>query len=225
MALNNYQNLVQSVINRSFRNDITTDLVDEFIQLCEQDFIYGVNSDGVKLRVREMQELARNTVSTNDRYLALPDRYLSMIKLVIYPEIVGLDGFADEVKDSYPYSLTYLAPEAMNVINEARFPSYYTITNQIEFNTLSDQRYAIEVNYLGAPLALSSTNQTNDVLTNYPNIYLFGTLFHLYEYVQEPVITSYWKNAFTAAIDSANEQYYSSSLGPSPTTVIEEDVP
>lgn len=225
MALNNYQNLVQSVINRSFRNDITTDLVDEFIQLCEQDFIYGVNSDGVKLRVREMQELARNTVSTNDRYLALPDRYLSMIKLVIYPDIVGLGNFSEEVKDSYPYSLTYLAPEAMNVVNDARFPSYYTITNQIEFNTLSDQRYAIEVNYLGAPLGLSSSNPTNDILTAYPNIYLYGILYHLYEYIQEPNITAYWKNSFMMAIDSANEQYYSSSLGPSPTTVIEEDVP
>lgn len=225
MALNNYQNFVQSVIQRSFRNDITTDLVDEFIRLCEQDFIYGLDGNGTKLRVREMHELTRNTISTNDRYLALPPRYLEMVKLVVYPEIIGLEDFTSKVKTSYPYSMTYVSPEALNVNNRSSFPCYYTITNQIEFDTLSNERYAIEVNYMSSPLGLSSSNETNDVLTAYPNIYLYGTLYHLYEYIQEPQSAVYWRNSFLKAIDTANSSHDISSMGPVPTIVFESNVP
>ena len=60
------------------------------------------------------------------------------------------------------------------------------------FNVAPDAAYAYSLKYWSNPGALSVSNTTNTVITNYPNIYLAGCLHHACEYVHDYENAAKW---------------------------------
>jgi hypothetical protein len=79
-----------------------------------------------------------------------------------------------------------------------------------------DFEYTVQFQYFKKALPLSATNQTNEVLTKYPNIYLFGTLAALFAYAQDTQQEISNINKFIGAIRGANKADKKGRYGPAP---------
>jgi hypothetical protein len=203
MALDTYDNLKLEIIDWSHRSDIDLK-VDTFIDLAEVEMF----SNAIKtLEVRSAETRATASTGTTTRYLALPDGFLEMRRLRL-----DLDtGFCD---------LRYRTPEQLVSIDGPSIPKFFTVTSQIEFDTVPDEDYTVEMQYLAEFTPLSSSNQTNAVLTLDPNIYLFGALKELFSWAGDTENEVKYEAKFINAIRGANKKFKAGKYGNSPVMKI-----
>jgi hypothetical protein len=179
MALNSYTNLKTSIVGWAKRTD-SLSLLDDFIELAEVEM-------WKHLRIKELE--ARSTAVSSGRYLALPTDYMAIRRL---RAIVGAES----------YDLEYRTPGAIDIISASGVPSSYTITTQFEFNRPASA--TIEAQYYKKPTSLSSSNATNEVLDNYPDVYLFGCLWALWKWGEDLAKSEHYYNMMMTAINGAN---------------------
>jgi len=187
MSLTTYAELKTSVISWSHRNDLDL-LIDDFIALAEAEMFKGKSHECLQLRDME----TTSTASLNAIELALPDNFQSMRSF----RITG-----DSITD-----LQYKTPQDLYVRTGTGRPAYYTITSQLEFDVAPDETYTAEMVYLKKPTGLSSSNTTNAVLTNHPDIYLFGALWALFVHAVDDMQAQKYYMLFINAIDGANHE-------------------
>lgn len=198
MALSNYSELKQSIINWSHRSDMDL-LIDDFIRLAEVD-MYSSTSGHESLEIRAMETSATGTIASNA--LALPTGFIS------------LRGF--RITGDSGWDLRYKTPESMVNQPSTGMPKYYTITTQFEFDKTPDQSYSYEIDYIQKPTGVSSSNTTNITLTNYPNIYLYGALAMLYAHADDEMQAQKYYTRFSDAINGANAETEAGKYGASP---------
>lgn len=201
MALDTFSNLKQSIERFSKRTD-TSDVIDDLIKLCE------VKIDS-KLRLRANEQRATATLST--RFLALPDLFLEMRRLTI----VGAKS----------WDVRFKAPDAMEIQADSGRPRYFTVTSQLEFDRVPDSSYTIEMSYYTKLSALSTSNTTNDVLTNYPDLYLYGTLAELHRWARDEDTAAYYDQVFKNKMFEVSKQDKRGRYGPAPTMIYEGSTP
>ena len=164
MPINNFAGLktaVYSWLLRDSTNDlvITNDRVEEYIELCEAEL-----SRELKIRTLEAENDSLET-SISSPAIALPDDFRQMILLEF---------------DGAPKPLEYISEVQMSRLypaGEAGRPRNYTIQgNNIRFAPVPDAVYGLYLRYYKKISALSDSNTTNDILTKYPDAYLYGTL-------------------------------------------------
>lgn len=199
MSLDTFDNLKLEIISRSHRRDIDLE-VDTFIELAEVEMFSNPTKT---LQVRSGETSATDTASTSSRFLALPSGFLEMRRVRIDAD----EGFLP---------LTYRTPEQLNSTDGPARPRFFTVTDQIEFNTVPDEAYTIEFQYLAEFTPLSSSNQTNPVLTSDPNIYLFGALKEVFSWANDTENQVKYEVKFINAIKGANKKFIAGKYGPSP---------
>lgn len=157
MAITNYSELQTAVGSWLNRSDLSSNIPD-FITLAEASF---------NRVLRTRNQITRATSSVNAQYVALPTDLIELFNIQINTdpikrlEQVSLDK-ADDLRSSNSSSGT---------------PAYFAITgNNIELIPTPNDTKTIEIIYYAKITALSSTNTTNWLLDNYPDIYLYGTL-------------------------------------------------
>lgn len=202
MALATYSDLKAAVQDWSHRNDVASRM-DDFILIAEQEMY---NNRVEPLIVREQESRATADTTTTSRYVALPDGFNRMRRILI----------DDKTIDSDQFELKFFPPEVLPISARTGAPSAFTVTSQLEFDRVPDAVYNIEMQYFGTPTPLSSTNATNDVLTNYPAIYLSGCLWALYQWAKdtESAVGAY--DSFIGAIRGANKADIIGRYGPAP---------
>ena len=177
MALNTYSALKTSIANWLNRSDLTSEISEDFIVLTEKDF----NS---KLRIRKM--IATNSSFTIDaETVALPTGFLQIRDMYI------VDG-------GTKYALHYITPAQMDQIKGSSTsgqPSTFTIIgDNFRFAPTPASSYTATINYYKSFDALSDSNTTNYILTNHPAIYLYGSLYHVANFLGgvEPARLQQW---------------------------------
>lgn len=200
MAISTYSDLQAACIALDGSNNLTT-FIDTAIATCEAE-MYANSTEILNHRGDETQETL--TILTSSRYIAIPVDIL---------EIRRVRLFYDDDRD---FNMTYVTPEAMIVKQGTGTPAYYTVTNLLEFDILPDVNYDIEVQGLFQPTALSDDNDTNTVLTSFPNIYLFGTLWSVNQFNAEEEKAEYYYGKFINAIKGANAKTNMLKYGPAP---------
>jgi hypothetical protein len=198
MALDTYDNLVKEIVDFSHREDLAGKIA-SFINLSETT-MYA--NDVELLTVRSMETISTST--TAGEYLALPNYYESLRGIrFLTANNIG--------------KLKYQAPQQMSDSVTPGRPSFFTIVgNEIQFDRLPDAEYKIEIQYYRKALPLTPTNQTNEILTDYPNIYLFGALAALFGYAQDTQQEALYINKFISAIRGANKSDKRGRYGPAP---------
>ena len=157
MAITNYSELQTAVGSWLNRSDLSSNIPD-FITLAEASF---------NRVLRTRNQITRATSSVNAQYVALPTDLIELFNIQINTnpikrlEQVSLDK-ADDLRSANSSSGT---------------PAYFAITgNNIELIPTPNDTKTIEIIYYAKITALSSSNTTNWLLDNYPDIYLYGTL-------------------------------------------------
>lgn len=199
MSLTTYDNLKLEIIDWSHRGDIDLK-VDTFIDLAET----AMFQNPIKvLKIRQGEARATALADTTTRFLALPDGYREMRRLRLDLD----EGFS---------RLDYREPDQLGSIDGPGKPRFFTVTSQIEFNTVPDEAYTVEMQYIADFTPLSSSNQTNHVLTNSPNIYLFGALTALFAWAKDEQEKAKYEDLFIGAIRGANKKNRLGQYSPGP---------
>jgi hypothetical protein len=193
MSLTTYLGLKDSIESWSHRNDVANRL-DDFIDLAESEMYRH-------LRIRDME--TRTTATTSGRYLALPTGFLEMRRVRL-------------ISGAQYFELLYSTPEGMYISQDSGIPGVYTITSQLEFDRSPDSAYTIEWQYYASLSALSAGSPTNAILTRFPNIYLFGSLWALYLWALQEDKAEYYYGKFMQAIQTANREDSKGRHGPAP---------
>lgn len=196
MAITTYSELKVAIQNWAKRSDITT-LVDDFIDLAESDLWQ-------RLRIRDMETETSLSSSTSVRTVALPSAFLQARRLRI--DRTDLDDVV----------LQYETPMSLRVVESAGMPLRFTITNQIELDRVSDQVYTLKLQYYASLTALSNSNTTNAVLTRFPMVYLYASLFHYAQWAQDDLLIDRYALLAEGAIAQANAADRKGRYGPAP---------
>jgi len=189
MALDTYANLKTEIENYLNRSDLTSYL-DTFLDLAES----RMNRD---LRLREMEEADTSitTVSGTQSY-TLPTGYLEM-RYVVF--------------QTTPYTLlNYMAPpdffRVYNAGEGSGTPKYYTIVgSKIYLGDQPDSANVLELGMFKKPTALSSSSTTNDILTNFPDLYLYSSLAESEPFLMNDERLPVWAGLYKEGVKSANE--------------------
>lgn len=199
MALATYDDLVKEIIRWSQRDD-QYEAIPDFIALAE-DYMYANEIE--PLRLRSMETIS--TALTAGQYLALPDNFEYMRSV----RLVTNDGGGE---------LRYQAPEAMFKNPATGRPSFFTIVgNEIQFGRVPDSDYTIEVQYYRKAEPLTKDNQTNEVMTKHPSLYLFGALAQLFALTVDLQQENKYTAKFLAALKGANKSAKKARYGAAPT--------
>ena len=188
MALDTYANLKTEIANYLNRTDLTSYL-DTFIDLAEARHARD-------LRVREMESVDTSitTVAGTQSY-DLPTGYLEM-RYVTW--------------QSNPYTfLAYMTPpdffRVYNAGEGSGSPGYYTIVgSKIYLGKQPDAANVLELGFFKRPTALSSSNTTNDILTYFPDLYLYASLAESEPFLMNDERLPVWAGLYKEGVNSAN---------------------
>lgn len=179
MALATYGDLKTAIANQLARSDLTTAIVD-FVALAEADIRRDV-------RIQDMETLATGTLTGET--LAFPARFVSARRLAVAGDVY-----------------TFETPEVYQVESDAGNTSLkiYTIigTNFYILGWTSGAAYSLI--YMASFAAFSSNGDTNSLLTNHPDVYLYGACKHGAIYLKDDTDAAKYAGAYQAAVSRLN---------------------
>jgi len=196
MALSTYEELKASITDWAARDDLATKM-DDFIRLTEA----MINRPPVPPAsprvggVRINKTRSTGVLTAGDDTLDLPNDYLELGELTV------IDGGDYKV-------VQYVPPEQLELYKRAGsgLPAFYTVNNDIEFDVNPDAAYSYEFTYYPKVSALSASNTTNVLLTDYPDVYLHGCLYQLAMYTRDET-GALWLQNYKQAAWEASKAY------------------
>lgn len=157
MALSNYDQLKTSIANYLNRSDLDA-VIPDFITLTER----RLDRD---IRARANMVRANTTTISGTAFYNLPTDMLEL-RNVVY----------DSTNNSY--ALSYMSPESLSreygTYTNGVPRAYSIIGEDIKIAPTPDGSYTLAINYYEALTPLSSSVATNNILDNFPELYLFG---------------------------------------------------
>jgi hypothetical protein len=149
------------------------------------------------LRTRKME--ATVALSVASEFVALPPDYLEALALTI------TDG-------SVTYNLEQVRLERIaeskgyEGATPAMIPRYYALNGlQLQIYPAPDKAYAGLLTYAQKIPSLSLTNTTNWLLTQYPDIYLYGALWAAAPYIRDADGLTMWEELFTKGLKGVRD--------------------
>ena len=188
MAFSNYTELQTSGADWLDRDDLTARIPD-FITLAEARF-------NRLLRIRSMESEEDQATVAGTRSYSLPTDYRQMRTVHLTTNPIT--------------AMSYITPEIMDRIwagSSQGKPVSYTIKgNNIYVGPSPDAVYTIRFLYYKKVPALSSLAPTNSILTDAPDVYLYGCLLEAEPFLQNDARVQLWATAFQQAITDIQEQ-------------------
>lgn len=186
MALTTYSELQTSIANHLHRDDLTA-LIPDFIRLAEDNLTADIVSRSMDVKTNLATVAGTQTVT-------LPTDMVEMRRLMIV--------------SSYNTVLKYVSPDQLSadyVNNITGVPQVFTIVGQsIELAPIPDSAYTLEITYKQRIPALSDSNTTNWLLTNWPSAYLYGSLIAAVPYIIDDNRLPVFRSLYQEAIASIN---------------------
>jgi len=184
MALTTYTELKASVADWLNRTDLTAAIAD-FISLAEAQ---------MERVLRNRNMLTRGTGNITAEYNALPADFL--------------DGLTLKLTGTNP--ITPLQFETLNNLDQLQNTTYVSngkplfyaiIGTNFRVLPIPDSTYAYEIDYYAKLAKLSVSNTTNWLLTQAPDIYLYGALLQAAPYLQNDERIPVWVALYTKGIE------------------------
>jgi hypothetical protein len=196
MAISTYAELKASIATWINRTDLTT-VIPDFVTLAEA----RINRT---LLPRSAEEETTLTMTPGSRFVTLPTGFNTAVALWLR---------ANTPREK----LTQTLPAELPVReSESGYPEYWAIDNgEIAFDRLAESAYPFDFRYTKT-FALSDTNTTNYVLTNAPDLYLWGSLIEAAMYLKDAQAAQLFEGRYQAALkdvsDSENDNRASAPL-------------
>lgn len=177
----------------------------EQIGRAPSDLAYSLVTADINKYLR-VEEMISSTTLTEAASITLPADFLAVSSVYI---------------DTDPRrALSPTSKQAMNSRHSNGSPSVYAIdggTMYLSPEPTTSETVALD--YYARVAALSADADTNDVLTNYPDVYVYGTLTHHAALIRDPEAAAIWRTGYDAAIASANKNARSAKYSGAPLRV------
>jgi len=182
MAISTYAEL-QSAIGSNWlnRSDLST-RIPEFISLCEAE---------LDRRLRTSSQIKRATTPAASQFVTLPDDFLELrnIQLDVSPvkrlQYVSIDSADDMRRQTYSTSAE---------------PVYFTLVGKtVELVPTPSTAVTLQISYFRNIPKLAS-NSTNDILSQAPDVYLYGSLRHAEPYLMNDERVATWSSFYERAL-------------------------
>jgi len=188
MAISTYTELKTAVANWLDRDDLT-DRIPEFIALAEARF-------NRVLRLRSMEvKYTANTVAAQ-RNLALPANYIQMRNF--------------QVNTSPLTILSYVTPEIYDRLwggSTQGIPKFYTIlADEVSLGPIPASVQEVEMLFYKKFDNLSGSVATNWMITNAPDIYLYGSMLEAEPFIMNDERVPLWAQALQQGVSDLQEQ-------------------
>jgi hypothetical protein len=196
MSISTFAEVKTAIANWLARSDLTS-RISEFVALAESRIAYGADDDGVlfpseAIRIRAMEVDADITI--NARTATLPTGYLEGRRFYIDADpIIKLD---------------YQAPADFwtAAVTTSGKPSKYTVEGEnLVFGPLvPDSTYAGKLLYYKKFTALSADADTNWLIANAPQIYVYGALLEAAPFIRNDSRLPMWHGLYKSIANGLN---------------------
>ena len=206
MSITTYNELKAAVADWLERSDLDSRIPD-FIRLTE----VSLNRT---LRHPSMETRATATcVSTSDepQFISLPTGFQSMRRLQLTTVSVGnVLEFRSEAQ---------LARYRQSIGDAVGQPRYFTVFgDELELCPTPDANYGLEMVYRDTISALSTSNTSNWLLTDAPDVYLYGSLLQAAAFADQDKILI-WKAAYDQSYNELLLHGRKLKYGPTPIQI------
>ena len=188
MAIGTYAELQTAVANWLDRDDLT-DRIPEFIALAEARM-------NRVLRIRLMEGKYTASTAAAQRNYALPASYIQMRNF--------------QLNTSPITPLQYVTPEIYDRLwggSTGGTPQFYTIVaGEVQLGPLPASVLTMEMLFYKKISALSVTNTTEAMLTDNPDIYLYGALLEAEPFIMNDERVGLWAQGFQQSVANLQEQ-------------------
>lgn len=186
MTITNYATLQTAIADFLNRDDLAS-VIPTFIRLAES----RIDRD---LRHWRMEK--RSLADLDAQYSAIPADLLQPIRIQI------LDGATGEIS---PVSTAQMLQMRGDREDQAGRPVHYALTSGgLELFPTPDGTYSTSLVYYARVPALSVSNTTNWLLTEAPDVYLYGALVHTAPYLKDDARIQVWEALFAQGVDRLN---------------------
>jgi len=189
MAIGTFAELKTAAANWLDRSDLT-DRIPEFISLAEARF-------NRVLRIRDMETVSTAISTTGGtREYSLPTGFVQMKEFHLTTDPLT--------------PLAYITPEMMSRMwagSTISKPQVFTIiADNVRLGPSPDAVYTTSMLYYKTFTALSTDNTTSEMLTNNPDVYLYGTLLEAEPFIMNDERVPLWLAAFEKAVSDIQNQ-------------------
>lgn len=175
MSITSYSILRTTVADWLNRSDLTA-AIPTFIALAEAKF----NRD-----LRTRHQIKRSTATLTSQFITLPTDWVEAANIQLNTSPIKVLEYVTSSQADRISANNYGNPNA----------EVYTIVGtQLEVVPAVATNTEIEMTYYSKIPALSSTNATNWLLTEWPDLYLYGALSNAAPYLREDERLATWKN-------------------------------
>lgn len=184
MAIGTYDELKTAIGSWTHRSDLSSQYAN-FILLAEARMTRLIQG-----RETEIEE--ELTATPASRYIALPASFKRPVALWLTNTTPRL-------------LLTQRRPDQIEFAGSTGQPLVWAIDGaNIAFDVLAESALTFDFRYQQA-FALSATNTTNYVLTQYPDVYLFGALCEAARYLKDMTALGMYEPLFQRALKEATD--------------------
>lgn len=191
MSIASYSELQTAIVNWIKReNQISLDRVKEFIALAEPR-IYA------KMRVREMISIEPLSIASGSATIALPTRFKGARN--IYVDASPKQKLVFVTDDIY-------IQDYINAV--AGVPTVFTYEgNNIRLGPIPGADYTAYMTCFRGKSALSDSAPTHSMLSDYPNVFMYGALVEASAYLVGDERIPMWEAKFQQSIQEANDDF------------------
>lgn len=195
-----YATLKSDIAGWLLRDDLTA-AIPSFVRLAEA----AIRRD---VRVRNM--LKTSTLTLSDQSVALPSDFLEMQRIVL--------------NSGVEWEIHYQPPSALyrNAMywEAAGTPSYYTIEGEyLVFAPGPASSPEALISYYRKYDALSADSDSNWLLANHYDLYLYGALSHSAPYIKDDERVALWSQGYSSALNGLTKSDRRSTFAGGPLAV------
>lgn len=185
----NYGELKTLLTSYLHRTDLA-DQVPTFIAMAQA----RINRD---VMIQDFTSLATVSITSGDRFVALPDDCKSLINVQI-------------TTSSGRKALLPLSSVQMDTLYKDVYSgqpcNYAVYGKQIELQPTPETDYTLEVLYNYRPTLFSADADTNDLLDRCPNIYVYAAMVEAEPFRHGEERSQMWESYYQAEVDKLNEE-------------------
>lgn len=187
-----YQELVNAARAYADRQDIEVDAsLDVFITMAESRI------NRVLKTAKQSHRMYTLSIG-NQEYYSLPVDYNGM-------RSIQFNTGKPDANDSKTINVNYVTPNVMAEYQENNSEPdkfYYTVIGtQIQFHPMLPHGGTIEINHYRKLIHIDSTNNSNWLLADYPDIYLSGIIAEIEMFVKNYDVAGIWDARMTRSIE------------------------
>ena len=195
MTITNFGTLKTAIADTLNRDDLAS-VIPQFVSLAQAQF---------NRKIRSHRQITRGSLTINTQFEALPADWLETIRITMD---------ANPIRVLTQISMDDLTRYRTAIDNTTDAPVYFAHNGtDIELFPTPSTSYTGEITYYAKITALSADADTNWLLTNNPDVYLYGSLVHTAPYLKDDARIALWAGLLAQAMDEIEDETAAARFG------------